>query len=219
MLIDKKTSEKFDKYMEKYQRFYRRLALVAQNNLLCSIRNPLIVDIGIGSGLLSLEIIKLIPNAKIIGIDPSVDMLKLVKKHVVGTNFKEIETILTKAESIPLKDELADLVISRFSFIYWDNPSDGLSEIYRILKPGGRMILELINKDFPRWKLFLTKIHMFINSAGNEIIKYHINSYKKAYKMDQIEKLISYEGFNIILKEGRKRKWKFLLIAEKPLRE
>ena len=104
----------------------------------------------------------------------------------------------------------------RFSFIYWDNPSEGLSEIYRILKPGGRMVLELINRDFPRWKLLLTKIHMFINSADNEIIKYHINSYKKAYTMDQIENLVSYDGFNIILKDGRKSKWKLLLVAEKP---
>jgi demethylmenaquinone methyltransferase/2-methoxy-6-polyprenyl-1,4-benzoquinol methylase len=217
MLIDERTSEKFAKYMKKYKGLYRNLAIIAQKNLVCSNRNPLIVDIGIGPGLLSIEINKLIPNAKIIGIDPSFEMLKLAKKELDGSNFKKIETILTKAESIPLKNDIADLVISRFSFIYWDDPSRGLTDIYRILKPGGRMILELINKDYPRWKLFLTKIHMFINSAGNEIIKYHINSYKKAYTMDQIEKLISKNGFKIILKEGRKSKWKLLLVTEKPL--
>jgi len=216
MLIDEKTSEKFAKYMKKYNVLYRNLARIAQENLLYSLRNPLIVDIGIGPGLLSIEINKLIPNANIIGIDPSIEMLKLAKRKVVGTNFKKIETILTKAESIPLKNNLADLVISRFSFIYWDNPSDGLTEIYRILNPGGRMILELINRDYPRWKLFLTEIHMFINLAGKEIIKYHIDSYKKAYTINQIEKLISNSGFNIIYKEGIKSKWKHLIVAEKP---
>ena len=149
---------------------------------------------------------KAIAGSNIIGIDPSVEMLKFTKRQVIGTNLKKIEIILSKAESIPLKNDLADVVISRFSVIYWDNPTNGLSEVYRILKPGGRVILELINRDFPRWKLFLTKIHMFINSAGNEIIKYHINSYKKAYTMDQIERLIMHGGFNIILKEDSKSK-------------
>ena len=216
MLMDEKTSQKFAKYMRKYNILYKNLARFAQENLLCTPRNPLIVDIGIGPGLLSIEINKLIPNANIIGIDPSVEMLKLTNRQVIGTNINKIDNILSKAESIPMKNNLADLVISRFSIIYWDKPTDGLAEIYRILKPGGRVILELINRDFPRWKLFLTKIHMFINSAGNEIIKYHINSYKKAYTMDQIEKLIIHSGFNIILKEGSKSKWKFLIIAEKP---
>ncbi len=216
MLMDEKTSQKFAKYMRKYNVLYKNLARISQENLLYSLRDPLVVDIGIGPGLLSIEINKLIPNANIIGIDPSIEMLKLTKRQAIGTNFKKIETILSKAESIPLKNDLADLVISRFSFIYWDNPTNGLSEMYRILKPGGRMILELINRDFPRWKLFLTKIHMFINSAGNEIIEYHINSYNKAYTMDKIEKLISYSGFNIILKEGSKSKWKLLIVAEKP---
>jgi ubiquinone/menaquinone biosynthesis C-methylase UbiE len=205
--------------MKKYQELYRKLAMVAKKYLIFSQRDPLIVDIGIGPGLLSLEINKLIPNANIIGIDPSVEMLKLVRKEVVEANFKKIETILTKAESIPLKDDIIDLVISRFSFIYWNNPSVGLSEIYRILKPGGRMILELMNRDFPRWKLFLTKVHMFFNLAGYEIIKYHIDSYKKAYTIDQIEKLVSYNGFKVILIEGKKNKWKLLLIAEKPFLE
>ena len=62
MLMDEKTSQKFAKYMRKYNVLYKNLARITQENLHYSLRDPLIVDIGIGPGLLSIEINKLIPN-------------------------------------------------------------------------------------------------------------------------------------------------------------
>ena len=85
--MDEKTSQKFAKYMRKYNVLYKNLARITQENLLYSLRDPLIVDIGIGPGLLSIEINKLIPNANIIGIDPSIEIQIYTAIHNFNLTF------------------------------------------------------------------------------------------------------------------------------------
>ena len=217
MLIDDKTAEKFSEYMKKYPELYESLARITQENISRSRGKPLIVDLGVGPGFLSLEIHKLIPGACVVGLDPVPKMLELTRKLALEYGFKKLETMLAIAEDIPLEDDSVDLVVSRFSLTFWEKPDEGFAEIYRVLKPGGRIILETLNKDYPGWKLFLIKIHMLLKAAGRDVANYHIDSYKRAFSASQVEKLIADADFKIIKKRGNKKEWKYLFIAEKNL--
>lgn len=217
MLIDDKTAEKFAEYMNKYPKLYESLAKITQENIPKSLNRPFIVDLGVGPGFLPLGIHRLIPDAYIAGIDPVPKMLELAKKHALEHDFKKFEAVLAVAENIPLKSNSTDMVVSRFSLTFWEKPDEGLTEIRRILKPGGRVILETLNRDCPKWKLFFIKLHMLLNAAGKEAINYHIDSYKYAYSADQVEKLIRDANLKIIKKDGNKGEWKNLFIAEKNL--
>ena len=62
-----------------------------------------------GPGLLSQEINKIIPEAIIIGLDPSEKMLKLTKKQIFKKNYNRFGIILSIAENIPLKNNSADI--------------------------------------------------------------------------------------------------------------
>jgi ubiquinone/menaquinone biosynthesis C-methylase UbiE len=42
------------------------------------------------------------------------------------------------AEAMPLVDNTVDLVVSRGSIFFWDDPVAGLREVQRVLKPGGK---------------------------------------------------------------------------------
>ena len=106
-------------------------------------------------------------------------------------------------------------MVSRFSLSSWKKPNEGFAEIFRVLKSNGRIILDALNKDYPRWRLLLNKLHMLFNSAGKNVIKYHINYYEKAFSVGQVEQLLINAGFKIIKKEGKKNEWKFLIIARK----
>ena len=213
--IDDVTAEKFATYMEKYPEFYQNLAKIVRQNTPHQIDRPVVVDLGVGPGLLSLEIQRVMPEVSIMGLDPSIKMLKLARKRAFKADFKRFEVILSVVENIPLESDSVDILISRFSLPYWKHPKDGFSEIFRVLKPGGKLILEALNADFPRWKLFLIKLHMLSNSAGQGVIRYHADAYESAYTMSQVEQLLTDSRFRTLAKEGNKKDWKFVIIAEK----
>lgn len=211
-LLKGSTAERFTKYMKKYPKLYENLAGIVKKNTPKTVKKPCIVDLGCGPGLLSSEISKKIPKAKIVGIDLSVKMLEIANKNVEKENFK---TMIGSSENIPLEDNSADIVVSRFSLTYWGNPKESFKEINRVLKPGGRVILECLNKDFTRWRLFLIKIHMFLRSAGSDVARYHVDAYKIAYTIGSVKKLFSDAGFKIIYEKDVEKDWEFTVIAEK----
>ena len=196
--------------MQKYPELYQHLAQVVHKHV--SVPDPLILDIGTGPGLLSAQIHKVLPTATILGLDPAKAMLILAQQNTDGKSF---ETIRGVSECIPLATNTIDLAVSRFSLPYWKQPQKSFSEIYRILKPKGCLVLEALNKDFPGWRLFCIKMHMLINFAGAEVIRYHIDAFQTAYTIDQVERFLIHAKFHIIEKKINSKDWKFLLVAEK----
>ncbi len=87
--------------------------------------------------------------------------------------------------------------------------------MFRVLKKDGCVILEVINKDFPVWRLLLIKVHMLFNKAGADVTKYHIDVYKDAYTIDQVEQFFFNAGFSVVGKEGNRKEWKFLIVGKK----
>jgi len=199
--------------MKKFNDLYEYLASVVQRYT--SSTYPLILDLGAGPGLLSIEIFRKIPQATIIGIDPLIKMLELAKGNVKNTDFQTFEPIVGVSENIPLKNSTVDVIASRFSLPYWIQPNKSFEEMMRVLKPGGKVVLEALNRDFPTWKLFSIKIHMLFNRAGRDVTKYHTDAYKLAHTLDQVEQFFIEAGFTISEKKGKKNEWKFIIVAEK----
>jgi ubiquinone/menaquinone biosynthesis C-methylase UbiE len=206
--IDEITSRRFENYMKKFPELYNSLASIVKNYVSNKIKKPIIIDLGCGPGLLSKEINKVIPNGKIIGMDQSVDMLKIARENA------KIETIQVISEKIPLDNDSADVLVSRFSLTYWKNPKESFSEIYRVLKPNGIVVMELLNREYPRWKIFYRKIAMIFKGAG-WVARYHADAYKTAYTFDNAKKLIINSGFKINNIIGNKRNWSFIIVANK----
>lgn len=212
-LVDEKTAEEFATYMKKFSGLYEYLATVVQRHT--SSAHPVILDLGVGPGLLSVEIFRKIPQATIIGIDPLIKMLQLAKENIENAEIQTFESVVGVSEHIPLKKNIIDTIVSRFSLPYWTQPSESFKEMARVLKPGSKVIFEALNHDFPTWKLMLIKIRMLLNQAGQDVTKYHIDAYKLAHTLQQVEQFFTNAGFTIIEKEGKKKEWKFVIVAEK----
>ena len=212
-MVDDKTAEEFAAYMKKFIDLYEYLASVVQRH--SSTSHPFILDLGAGPGLLSVEIFRKIPQATIIGIDPLIKMLQLANGNVKNADFQTFEPVVGVSENIPLKDNTVDMIASRFSLPYWTQPNKSFQEMMRVLKPGGKVVLEALNRDFPTWKLFSIKIHMLFNRAGRDVTKYHVDAYKLAHTVKQVEQFFIEAGFTISEKEGKKNEWRFIIVAEK----
>ncbi len=211
-VLNEKNIKSFENYMKKFPELYRYLGDIVKKNIKKSVKKPHIIEIGIGPGLLSRELSKMIPNAKISGVDPSEKMLKRASKNVKNEDFTAIRG---SSEKIPVKDNSIDIVVSRFSLTYWKNPIDSFNEIHRVLKSEGKIVFEVLNKEFPGWKLFLIKIKMFFSSASSEIIRYHTEAYKTAYTIDSVKSILKKTGFEVVSLEGAKKDWRFIVVAKK----
>jgi len=212
-LVDNKTAEEFATYMKKFNDLYEYLASIVQRHT--SSAYPIILDLGAGPGLLSVEIFRKMPQATIIGIDPLIKMLQLAKENVENAEIHIFEPVIGVSEDIPLKKNTVDTIVSRFSLPYWTQPSKSFEEMARVLKPGSKVIFEALNRDFPTWKLVLIKIRMLLNQAGQDVTKYHIDAYKLAHTIQQVEQFFAEAGFTILEKQGKKNEWRFIIVAEK----
>lgn len=85
-----------------------------------------ILDVGCGIGLVS----QLYPNFNIIGVDISDGMLSR----------NPYKWVKAPVESLPFKDDTFDFVIARSLLHHLDNLKVGLSEIFRVLKNGGKLV-------------------------------------------------------------------------------
>ncbi len=208
-LIDEKTARKFASYMKNYPELYEHLTIILKRYLPENVKKPLIIDLGVGPGLLSKEINKQIPNAEIIGIDPSKEMLNLAKENAC------LKTNIGTADNIPLRDNTAIAVVSRFSLTYWRDINKGINEIYRVLKPDGILVIEALNKEFSPWKLRLIKMKMIIKFSGIDVAKYHIDAYETAYTIKNVKEALINSNFKICYHEGEDKDWRFIIVAIK----
>ena len=95
------------------------------------------VDLGGGEGSLAVELAS-ITDLTVYSVDINPAAVRLC--HMMADQSRltgRVLAIEADATDLPLREGLADLVVSRNSLFQWPDPVAGLREAYRILKPGG----------------------------------------------------------------------------------
>jgi demethylmenaquinone methyltransferase/2-methoxy-6-polyprenyl-1,4-benzoquinol methylase len=103
----------------------------------------LILDVATGTGDLAIESLKLNPT-KVTGIDISKKMLETGQNKIYRKGLSEkIELISGDSEKIGFDDNYFDVAMVAFGVRNFKNILKGLSEMYRVIRPGGLiMVLE-----------------------------------------------------------------------------
>jgi len=102
-----------------------------------NIRTGLCLDIGCGPGYLAMEIAKR-SNLKVIGVDIDPDAVQIARNNVKREKLKDKMTVEQgDVHQLRFADDTYALMISRGSFISWENIFQAFRESYRVLKPGG----------------------------------------------------------------------------------
>ena len=119
---------------------------------LCEPEQGIWVDLGSGSGGLGLELAKR-SDSTVLLVDPNAEALSrgLESARESGLGSR-VSAVVARAESIPLPDRSVELVVSRGSIFFWENPPEGVREVRRILRPTGKaMIGGGLGSSYPRW--------------------------------------------------------------------
>ncbi len=100
-----------------------------------------ILDIATGTGDLALMMSKLNPE-RIVGLDISPGMLEVGKEKIAKANLSDkIEMIVGDSEKMPFDNNTFDAITVSFGVRNFENLDKGLSEIHRVLKPGGIFVV------------------------------------------------------------------------------
>jgi SAM-dependent methyltransferase len=111
-----------------------------------------VVDVGSGAGFDSLIASRLVgATGKVVGVDMTDEMLKKARAGAEVTGASNVEFREGLAESLPLPDNFADVVISNGVLNLTLDKTETLREWFRILKPGGRLQVGdiLVEREVP----------------------------------------------------------------------
>lgn len=100
-----------------------------------------VLDVACGTGDMVLELLK--QGCSVTGVDLSEEMMAIARRKVESGKWR-----VADAEQLPFPDESFDAVTCAFGVRNFVHLEQGLHEMLRVLKPGGRMvILELATPD------------------------------------------------------------------------
>jgi len=105
---------------------------------------PTVVEVGMGSFPNALYLKKLPPQTDLVGVDPNDSMEQYARESANKANLLRDGTDLRithgVAEALPLESSVADAVVCTLTLCSVQDPDKAVSEIKRVLKPGGQFL-------------------------------------------------------------------------------
>src|SRR3990170_845342 len=132
------------------------------------------LEIGVGTGRFS------VPFSISIGVEPSEEMAKIARS-------RGITVPISKAEQLPIESERFDFALMVTTLCFVDDPKLALNEARRILKPYGKFVLAIIDKETELGKTY-------------EAMKFSHKFYSKVafYSTQEVIELLQQTNFNQI---------------------
>jgi demethylmenaquinone methyltransferase/2-methoxy-6-polyprenyl-1,4-benzoquinol methylase len=146
----------------------KAIAEVAQNNP----RN--ILDVATGTGDMAIAAAALKPN-KITGVDIAEQMLEIGRKKITVQNLTGIITLQSgDSEAMPFENGAYDTVMCAYGVRNFENLERGISEMSRVLRPGGKVvILEFSHpSQFPIKQLYRFYFRYILPTLGKMVSKH-----------------------------------------------
>jgi tRNA (uracil-5-)-methyltransferase TRM9 len=179
---------------------YKTEAFGSRDNLIGKFidESDRVLDLGCGSGR------NFISKGRWIAVDFSKEMLKLAKKKAMELKMN-ILFVKSKCDNIPFDDNYFDkvLFIAALHCIEGEEErKNALKHVYRVLKPNGKAIITVWNKDSKRWRNKPKEKYVSWNLVGDKELNREgfdkVLRYYYLYHFDELISLLKEIGFKII---------------------
>jgi ubiquinone/menaquinone biosynthesis C-methylase UbiE len=144
----------FDRWARRYDRSWTQSLLFGpvQRAVVAALAprlpaSAVILDVGCGTGRLLAQVRAVAPTATLVGLDRSAGMTQAARRA-------RPDLLLARgsAEVLPYADGRFDAVMTTISFHHWSDKAAALTEVFRVLRPGGLFALTDVSiDDLPGW--------------------------------------------------------------------
>ncbi|MBS1510170.1 MAG: bifunctional demethylmenaquinone methyltransferase/2-methoxy-6-polyprenyl-1,4-benzoquinol methylase UbiE [Bacteroidetes bacterium] len=158
-----------------------------------------ILDVATGTADVAIMASAILKPKKIVGIDISDGMLEIGRQKVNKAGLEEtIELLNGDSETINFDDNTFDAVTVSFGVRNFQHLEKGLSEIYRVLKPGGKLVvLEFSRPKMPGVKNLYQFYMKVVSPNVGKLFSKNRNAY--TYLDESIKKFPEGKNFTQIL--------------------
>lgn len=144
-----------------------------------------VIDLGCGQGGLLEEFAKGLPGVQFFALDISNKLAEFTQKRVSSARVLQGDV-----EHLPFKNGQFDAVLMTEVFEHLPSPAIALAQVFRILKPGGWLMLSIPNRDWFRHEEYETQRRRY------QPVDDHW------YSVGEVRQLIKNAGFGIQLIRG-----------------
>jgi ubiquinone/menaquinone biosynthesis C-methylase UbiE len=142
-----------------------------------------VLDIACGTGEFERIVLSENPTQLIVGVDISEEMLAIA--HQKLHSYSSVSFQVGSASALPFPDQSFDVIVSASAFHYFDDPIAAMTEIKRVLKPSGKVVILDWCKDF----LFCRGLDI--------VLQWTDPAHQQCYTQQELHKFLTSSGFNI----------------------
>jgi SAM-dependent methyltransferase len=174
-----------------------------------------VVDIGCGCGTdLLIAARRVGPTGHATGVDMTEDMVSQCRASLIESGLTNVEVVRGDATALPLSDDSADVVISNGALNLVPDKGLSFSEIFRVLRPGGRLMFgdvvlaraipQFIRSNVDLWALCVggalrerALVDLVQKSGFEQVHVTHRFDCAKGTSLDLIARLLGVQGINL----------------------
>jgi len=131
-----------------------------------------VLDLGSGAGFdCFLAANRVGKDGKVIGVDMTPEMIDKARKNARKGNYENVEFRLGEIENLPAADNSVDVIISNCVINLSPNKKSVFEEAYRVLKPGGRLMVSdiVLLKELPDF--IMKSVEAYISCVSGASLK------------------------------------------------
>jgi SAM-dependent methyltransferase len=124
-------AEELNDFSARYAREAIRLAAVKPTDR--------VLDVGTGPGVLAFEVAPLVTHVTAVDFSPG--MIEQVEARMQRDNVSNLDAAVMNAQELAFADGSFDAALSLFTFMFIPDRARAFRELYRVLRPGGRVLV------------------------------------------------------------------------------
>ncbi|UCH30308.1 MAG: methyltransferase domain-containing protein [Myxococcales bacterium] len=128
-----------------------------------------VADVACGTGLATLAAAEAVsPGGSAVGVDLNPGMLAVARRKAGDIEWHE-----APAEALPFKEESFDAVVSQFGLMFFADKKAAISEMWRVLRPGGRLVVAVWGSlhDAPGYAAMTALLSSLFGDAISDLLK------------------------------------------------